>query len=82
VGLKSVEATERIYAGGLCLHDIRFGASNGRYNEVLEQIPRAGIAVPRDTSVTITVTPAGPSGTVYSIARPPWSYPVSVDTSA
>jgi len=71
VGMKSVEATERIYARGLCLYDIRFGAFNGRNNEVLEQFPQAGASVPAGTSVTITVTAAGLSGSVYEVARPP-----------
>ena len=69
--MKSVKATERIYAQGLCLHDIRNGTFNGRNNEVLEQSPQAGASVPAGTWVTITVTPAGLSGSVYDVARPP-----------
>ena len=69
--MKSVKATERIYAHGLCLHDIRYGVFNGRNNEVLEQFPRAGASVPAGAWVTITVTPAGMSGTVYDVACPP-----------
>jgi beta-lactam-binding protein with PASTA domain len=68
--MKSVKATERIYARGLCLHDIRFGAFNGRNNEVLEQSPRADALVPAGTSVTLTVTPAGQSGSMFVVARP------------
>lgn len=66
VGMKSVKATQRIYDSGLCLHDIRFGTFNGRHNEVLDQSPPAGASVAGGTSVTITVTPAGLSGSIYA----------------
>ena len=69
--MKSVMATEHIYASGLCLYEIRFGAFNGRNNEVLEQFPQAGASIAAGSSVTITVTPAGLSGSVYQVPRPP-----------
>jgi beta-lactam-binding protein with PASTA domain len=77
IGMKGVSAANHIYAAGLCLADTEYGAASGKYNVVIAQTPAPGIEAAAKSGVTITVIPAGPSGTVYAFRAPGCSQPLN-----
>jgi beta-lactam-binding protein with PASTA domain len=67
VGVSHGAALERLEHAGLCVGLIKLAlAGRGPYDEVVDQQPRAGTAAVAHTAVTLTLTPNGPNGGIYS----------------
>jgi beta-lactam-binding protein with PASTA domain len=67
VGVSHGVALDRLERAGLCVGLIKFSfSSGGAYDEVVDQKPRAGTMTVAQAEVSLTLTPNGPSGGIYS----------------
>ena len=67
VGVSHGVALDRLERAGLCVGLIKLTmGGRGPYDVVVAQKPRAGMVAAAHAAVTLTLTPNGPSGAIYS----------------